>query len=387
MFGPHLNEAFRSRPTPFYYYDLDVLRDTLTRLSRAAKRHGYQVHYAVKANAEPRILQIIREYGLGADCVSGNEVARALEVGFPREKVVFAGVGKTDAEIRLALERDIAVFNCESLQELTVINEIAGALGKRARVAFRLNPDVDARTHAYIRTGRAHDKFGIHAPEWPEVLALLPKLRHVEPVGLHFHIGSQITDLEVFRELALQVNRIQESVGATGWQPRHLNLGGGLGIDYRNPDALPDFEAYFDVFQTYLRPLPEQTIHFELGRAVVAPCGTLVSRVTYVKRATQVTFAVLDASMTDLLRPALYGAEHKIENLSRNGPVQAYDVVGPVCESADRFGRNVRLPETHRGDLVAIRSTGAYGQVMASRYNLRDLAPAVFSDELAEASQ
>jgi diaminopimelate decarboxylase len=289
-------------------------------------------------------------------------------------------VGKSDREILLALEHDNFCFNAESLHELEVLNELAEKTGKTARIALRINPNVNAKTHHYITTGLEENKFGINFWELPLVLELLPQLPNLKLVGLHFHIGSQITDLSVFKALCLRVNEIQQWFLERNIKVEHLNLGGGLGVDYHEPDtnALPDFETYFGIFNQFLKPEPGQQIHFELGRALVAQSGTLISKVLYIKKGIKTNFVILDAGMTELIRPALYQSYHKIENLSSSQPDSRYDVVGPICESSDCFGKAVMLPETNRGDLVAIRTAGAYGEVMSSGYNLRDKAEAIY---------
>ncbi|MFQ5637937.1 MAG: diaminopimelate decarboxylase [bacterium] len=381
MFQPAFINKFQSLETPFYFYDIDVLEQTLGRLQQFCGKSGYKVHYALKANANERILEKIKACGFGADCVSGNEVKRALAIGFPPEKIVFAGVGKTDAEILTALENDIFCFNCESLQEIEIIDRLAGDSKRTAGIALRINPNVPAQTHDYITTGLEENKFGIHFREMEKALALFKQRHHIRLLGLHFHIGSQITHMSVFQDFCVSVNEIQRRLLDRPISIEHLSLGGGLGVDYHNPDFLPDFENYFEVFRQFLEPPPGQSIHFELGRSVTAQCGSLMCRVLYVKKGMETTFVILDAGMTELIRPALYQSYHKIENLTSTGPPEEYDVVGPICESSDCFGKAVTLPQTRRGDLIAIRSTGAYGEVMASRYNLRDWAPAVFSDK------
>jgi diaminopimelate decarboxylase len=384
MFDPSLIKKFQSFPTPFYYYDMDLLQGTLSLLREISGKFNYKMHYALKANSNPRILSMIREYGFGADCVSGNEVIRAVESGFSPEGIVFAGVGKTDTEIKIGLKHNIHCFNCESVQEIEVIDQLAGEMQREARIALRINPQFDAGTHHYITTGLQENKFGIYLQDVEDTLSLVKGLKNVGSIGLHFHIGSQIQSMEVFKGLCLRINEIQHWLAERHEAPEHLNVGGGLGIDYQNPDefSVPDFGSYFGVFRQFLEPLPNQTVHFELGRAVVGHCGSLISRVIFVKPGMETNFVILDAGMTELIRPALYQAYHKIENLTGNGTEKKYDVVGPVCESSDCFGKAVKLPETQRGDLIAVRSTGAYGQVMASQYNLRDLAPAIYSDEL-----
>lgn len=366
--------------TPYYFYDTGLLDYTLDIVQQVALPCNYRVHYAVKANANPVLLRHISHRGLGADCVSGNEIRRALECGFAASDIVYAGVGKTDREIEYALRQGIYCFNCESLPEIEVIDGIAGRLGMKARIALRVNPNVDAHTHHYITTGIEENKFGIYLYDLRRVIAESLRLAHVELLGLHFHIGSQITDMTVFRGLCLRVNEILEGIRERGVNFSYINFGGGLGIDYQEPDEHPcaDFKAYFNTFAEFFQPTPHLQVHFELGRSIVAQCGSLISTVLYVKEGKKRKFVVLDAGMNDLLRPALYQAYHKIENVTSRLPEEKYDVVGPVCESADCFGKDVTLPATRRGDIIAIRSCGAYGEAMASRYNLRDLAPAVY---------
>ena len=366
--------------TPYYFYDTGLLDYTLDIVQQVALPCNYRVHYAVKANANRVLLRHISHRGLGADCVSGNEIRRALECGFAASDIVYAGVGKTDREIEYALRQGIYCFNCESLPEIEVIDGIAGRLGMKARIALRVNPNVDAHTHHYITTGIEENKFGIYLYDLRRVIAESLRLAHVELLGLHFHIGSQITDMTVFRGLCLRVNEILEGIRERGVNFSYINFGGGLGIDYQEPDEHPcaDFKAYFNTFAEFFQPTPHLQVHFELGRSIVAQCGSLISTVLYVKEGKKRKFVVLDAGMNDLLRPALYQAYHKIENVTSRLPEEKYDVVGPVCESADCFGKDVTLPATRRGDMIAIRSCGAYGEAMASRYNLRDLAPAVY---------
>lgn len=369
--------------TPFYYYNMDLLEQTLKSCINEAKKYNFHVHYALKANANPEILKSIVNNGFGADCVSGNEVIRAIENGFTKEQVVFAGVGKSDQEINDALDADIFCFNVESKQELEVLNELAAAKNKTASIALRINPNVNAHTHHYITTGLEENKFGINHWELEEVIKLLGEYKNLKLVGLHFHIGSQITDLGVFKSLCLKVNEFVDWFEERKQNIRIINVGGGLGIDYVNPDehAIPDFESYFKLFHQFLTVKNHQEVHFELGRALVAQCGTLVSKVLYIKEGLQTNFAILDAGMTELLRPALYQAYHKIENISNTNTIEKkkYDVVGPICESSDCFGKAVELPITKRGDYIAIRSAGAYGEVMRSGYNLREANASHFS--------
>ena len=385
MKGTFPVNKFRELETPFYYYDVNVLRETLSCINKeAGKYNNFCVHYAVKANANHKVLTIIRESGLGADCVSGGEIRAAIKAGFPTNKIVYAGVGKTDWEINLGLDYDIFCFNVESVPELEIINELASAKGKTARVAFRINPNVGAHTHANITTGLAENKFGISMEDMDKVIDMAGTLPHVKFVGLHFHIGSQILDMGDFVALCNRVNELQEKLYARQIIVEHINVGGGLGIDYAHPNrqAIPNFTEYFATYHKHLKLRPQQTLHFELGRAVVGQCGSLISKVIYVKQGTNKQFAILDAGMTDLIRPALYQAYHKIENLTSERREEKYDVVGPICESSDCFGKAVSLPKTVRGDLMAIRSAGAYGEIMASQYNLRTLPKAVYSDEI-----
>ncbi len=377
-------DKLKALPTPFYYYDVKLLQDTLDLVKTEAGKYNYHVHYAVKANANPRILSIIAENGLGADCVSGGEVQAALDAGFPSGKIVFAGVGKADWEINLGLDNDIFCFNVESAVELDILNELAAAKNKVAAVALRINPEVDAHTHAKITTGMKENKFGINLSQLGEVLDNLSKLKNVKLIGIHCHIGSQITDMSSFRNLVIRVNEIQEELEARGITIENLNFGGGLGIDYYHPNHLPipAFDNYFAVFNKLLKVRPGQEVHFEPGRSVVAQCGTLISQVLYVKIGETKKFAILDAGFTELIRPAMYDAYHRIENISSDEEVELYDVVGPICESSDVFGKDVELNKAHRGDLIALRSAGAYGEVMASQYNCRRLPKAYYSDTI-----
>ena len=385
MKGTFPVNKFRELETPFYYYDVNVLRETLSCINKeAGKYNNFCVHYAVKANANHKILTIIRENGLGADCVSGGEIRAAVKAGFPTNKIVYAGVGKTDWEINLGLDYDIFCFNVESVPELEIINELAAAKGKVARVAFRINPNVGAHTHANITTGLAENKFGISMEDMDRGIDMAETLPNVKFVGLHFHIGSQIVDMGDFVALCNRVNELQEKLYARQIIVEHINVGGGLGIDYSHPNRqpIPNFAEYFSTYHKHLKLRPQQTLHFELGRAVVGQCGSLISKVIYVKQGTNKQFAILDAGMTDLIRPALYQAYHKIENITSDEAIETYDVVGPICESSDVFGKAIDLNKVHRGDLFALRSAGAYGEIMASAYNCRTLPQAYTSEEL-----
>lgn len=372
--------------TPFYFYDLDLLNETLDRAKAAADKRGFHVHYALKANFNDKVLGLIQSKGFGADCVSGNEVQKSIDSGFPAQQITFAGVGKSDKEINLALDHKIFAFNVESIQELLVINELAAKKQVKAQVSLRINPNVDAHTHHYITTGLDENKFGVPNSELEKAASVLRECENLELLGLHFHVGSQITDINVFKSLCVKVNEWKNWFEERGTTIKVLNVGGGLGVDYHEPDTHPyaDFEAYFEVFDKFLERNAQQEVHFELGRALVAQSGTLVSKVLYTKSGVKKNFLILNAGMTELMRPALYQAFHKIEKLGAepNAEQLNYDVVGPICESSDCFGKEVPLPVSERGDLIAIRTAGAYGEVMASKYNLRDEIRFVFSEDL-----
>lgn len=379
-----LLHIFSEKETPFYYYDLDLLRATLDAVN-TANRYGYHIHYALKANNNSRVLELIRAAGLGVDCVSGNEVKIGIQNGFDPEDIVLAGVGKTDREIAMAIDHNIFSFNVESIQELEVINEIAEKKGKIPNISIRINPAIDAGTHHYITTGAKENKFGISDEDLIASMDLIRSLKNIRFIGLHYHIGSQVTDLNRFKNLCQRVNDLQKHLAEAGMELPHLNVGGGLGINYEDPDGypIPDFENYFKVFHENLMLLKGQQLHFELGRAIVGQCGSLISRVLFTKESGHTTFVILDAGMTDLMRPALYQASHYLENLSNNDTERKiYDVVGPVCESSDSFGKGVQMPTTRRGDVYAIRSAGAYGETMKNVYNARDLAVGYYSDDL-----
>lgn len=375
---------FNSIETPFYFYDIDLFKQTLETIQNEINDKPFNVHYALKANTNTRLLQEISKQGFGADCVSGNEIIKAIENGFDPKKIVFAGVGKTDKEIEIALAYDIFSFNVESIPEMEAINSLAKKNNKTARIALRINPNVDANTHSYITTGLNENKFGLEEENLPQVLDLLPSLTYLELIGLHFHIGSQITDLTSFENLCSKINELQVYFESKNLWIEHINVGGGLGINYEKPNEYPiaDFANYFKLFSSHLMLREQQTLHFELGRSIAGQCGSLISRVTYLKEGVKKNFVIIDAGMTDLIRPALYQAFHQIENLTSDKEVHTYDIVGPICESSDIFAKDFHLNETQRGDILAIRSAGAYGEVMASQYNCRDIAKSYFSDTI-----
>ena len=378
---------FKEVHTPFYFYNTALLKETLQKIKKEISAHkNYIVHYAIKANANPKLLRLIAQAGFGADCVSGGEIQRALDTGFPASKIVFAGVGKSDWEINLGLDNDIFCFNVESEPELEVINELAKAKGKIASVAFRINPNIGAHTHANITTGLAENKFGIAMKDMEHIIQKAKQLYHIRVLGLHFHIGSQILEMDDFIALCQRINQLIEQLRQAHHQVEHINVGGGLGIDYEHPDKhpIPNFSSYFNTYAKYLNLSDGQQLHFELGRAVVGQCGSLVTRVLYVKQGATKQFIIVDAGMTDLIRPALYQAHHQIENLNSREVLEKYDVVGPICESSDVFAKDILLPKTHRGDLIALHSAGAYGEIMASQYNCRALPQSYTSEELSD---
>lgn len=371
--------------TPFYYYDSGLLRNTLNIIDKEINKYNnYCLHYAIKANSNPKILKIISQYGFGADCVSGGEIQAAIDAGFPVSKIVYAGVGKSDWEINLGLDNDISCFNVESLAELEVINNLASKHNKIANIAFRVNPNIGAHTHANITTGLAENKFGIVMDDLEAIIEKAKRLKNISIIGLHFHIGSQILDMSDFKALCNRVNDIQDKLEQLGIVLKNINVGGGLGINYEHPDEepIPNFAEYFSTYAKHLRLRTGQKVHFELGRSVVGQCGTLITRLLYVKEGSFKKFAIVDAGMTDLIRPALYHTYHKIENISSSQETEVYDVVGPICESSDVFAKSVEINKCHRGDIIAIRSAGAYGEVMASQYNCRELPKGYITEEL-----
>ncbi len=379
-------EKFKTLPTPFYYYNTEVLTLTAKKCMEAANIISADIHYALKANHQDKIIQILSKHGIGADCVSKGEVEKAIKNKINPKKIVLAGVGKTDEEITYALQKDIASINAESIQELEIINNIASQLNVKANISIRINPNVDAYTHKYITTGLEENKFGINASDLPHILEKISTLKNIKLIGTHYHIGSQITDMSVFKTLCLKVNEIHRYLSDKKIKIEHINLGGGLGVNYTNPDEhlTPDFHSYFDVFNKFLEKYKYQQLHFELGRALVAQCGALIAKVIIVKKSFNKQFLIIDTGMNHLIRPALYEAFHLIQNLSKTDTQTSslYDVCGPICETTDFFGKNVWLQHSERNDIIAIRTTGAYGEVMSSDYNLRGKPNIIFSDEL-----
>ncbi|MBB3703181.1 diaminopimelate decarboxylase [Alloprevotella rava] len=377
-------DRFQQQTTPFYYYDLRILQNTLEAAKRAVEEYdNYHLHYAIKANTNPKILKQISLSGLGADCVSGGEIKAALAAGFPASSIVFAGVGKADWEIKLALEAQISCFNVESIPELYVINDLAAELRVRANIAFRITPNIDAHTNAKITTGLNENKFGIAMEDMVSAVKEAKSLPYINYMGLHFHIGSQILDCSSFAVLSERINELQDQLDAESIKTSSINVGGGLGVDYEHPDEhlIPDFKKYVNTFRQHLKLRSGQQVHFELGRSIVAQCGTLISRILYIKGGHHKKFIILDAGFTDLIRPAMYDAFHLVQNLTTTAQkVEKYDIVGPICESSDVFIKDFNMPEGKRGDLIAFRSAGAYGEIMASQYNCRPLPNSIISE-------
>lgn len=370
-------DIFKGVKTPFYYYDKELLERTLDAIEACIAGTPVKMHYAVKANSTPELMRIISARGFGVDCVSGNEIKAAIECGFSPDKIYYAGVGKTDEEILTGIDAGIGCFNIESIEEIEILSDLAAKKGKKVTVALRVNPNIDAHTHEYITTGLKENKFGIDMSLLEEAIKKVKESENLDLGGLHFHIGSQITVSEPFKILCERINDLKAKFRLQGTEFRFFNVGGGLGIDYDNPDEnpIPDFADYFNTILSNLHLDPDQEVHCELGRAIVAQCGSLITKVVLVKKGLEKSFVITDAGMSDLIRPALYGAHHKIENISEAGKPadHLYDVVGPICESSDVFGKDELLPETKRGDLLALRSAGAYGAAMSSQYNMRDL--------------
>lgn len=385
MLSRHIASKLKGLETPFYLYDTALLRQTLESVVYESNKYDYKVHYAIKANYDDHLLAIIREYGLGIDCASGNELRKAIEAGFDPKGIVYAGVGKRDKEVRYAIEQNILAINCESIQELEIIDGFAAEMGRVVDIALRINPDIDPKTNHCIDTGQADSKFGISYEEVLENAAHIKSLKNLNIIGLHLHIGSQIRELHVFENMCNKVNVIVENLEKLGFKFSFVDVGGGLGINYDVPEnePIPNFASLFSIVHNHLK-VGKRSVHFEFGRSIVGECGELITKVLFNKTtATGRKLVIVDASMTELIRPALYGSYHNIENItSESESNDKYTIVGTACESTDVFDENVSLRKTHRGDLVSIKSAGAYGMSMASRYNLHDLPIAIYSDKL-----
>ena len=383
MFNKDIIDSFKTIETPFYYYDLDILLKTLERLIIEANSKIFKVHYAVKANTNSKLLNCIRSYGLGIDAVSGNEIKKVIEEGFDNEDIVFAGVGKTDKEIEYAINSKISCFNCESIQEIQVINDISKKISVKSNISLRLNPNIELKTHKNITTGTKKNKFGIDIDDVDDILTLLKSLDYINLIGIHFHLGSQITNFKVFDELSKIANITNKKIYDYGILLNHINVGGGLPIDYNNPEKnyIPNFSEYFNIYKKNIILLKNQKIFVELGRSLVGQCGNLISRVLFTKKSYDKNYVILDAGMTELIRPALYNSYHKISNLTfTENKFKKYDVVGPLCESSDIFLKNIKLPFSKRDDIFRIYSCGAYGETMSSNYNLRNSIKSYYSD-------
>ena len=383
MFNSELTQKLTKLKTPFYFYDLDLLDKTILSLKESLDPN-YSVYYAIKANNNSKIIKLIKDHDLGIDAVSGEEINKSLNNSIKPKKIVFAGVGKTKDEIIFAIRKKIYLFNCESFDEISLIDKISNELNVKTKIAIRLNPNIDSRSHKYIKTGMFDSKFGIQIDHLAEILEKIKKLNHIDLKGYHFHLGSQIDDLGVFRKLCKVSNEMNIYLKNKNFNITDINLGGGLGINYKEPDLnlIPDFKSYFQIFKKNLIYFDNQKIHFELGRSIVGQSGSLFSSILYLKKSFNKHFIIIDAGMTELIRPALYNAQHHIENLSSNKKEIKYDVVGPLCESSDTFAKDYYLNQSKIGDLIVIRSSGAYGEVMSSNYNLRKKVNAYYSNEL-----
>ena len=386
MLSRQIAQKLRGYETPFYLYDTALLRQTLESVVYESKKYGYKVHYAIKANYDDHLLAIIREYGLGIDCASGNELRKAVEAGFDPKGIVYAGVGKRDKELRYAIG---AGDHGDQLRidrgAGTGRRGLPGEAGEKTDVALRINPDIDPKTNHCIDTGQADSKFGISYEEVLEHAKEIKSLKNIRIVGIHLHIGSQIRELHVFENMCNKVNVIVENLEKLGFSFRFVDVGGGLGVNYDVPEnePIPNFASLFSIVHNHLA-VGDREVHFEFGRSIVAECGELITTVLFNKTtATGRKLVIVDASMTELIRPALYGSYHNIENItSEDEAREKYTIVGTACESTDVFDENVTLRKTRRGDLLTLKSAGAYGMSMASRYNLHDLPGAVYSDEI-----
>jgi diaminopimelate decarboxylase len=366
--------------SPFYCYATATLERHYRVLLEAFAGLDPLICYAIKANSNQAVIATLGRLGAGMDVVSEGELRRALAADVPADRIIFAGVGKTREEMAFALREGIFGFNVESEPELDALSEVASDLGRAARIALRINPDVDAKTHAKISTGMANSKFGVPYDDAPRLYSKAARLPGIEVAGVHMHIGSQITDLAPFRNAFMLMRELVVTLRAAGHRIEHLDMGGGLGVPYRGGNDIPPSpQAYAGVVRETVGDLGLKVV-LEPGRMIVANAGVLVARVIYAKRGRDKTFAVVDAAMNDLIRPTLYEAEHEIwsvsEAVGRKSPI-LQDVVGPVCESGDYLAQNRRLPPLAAGDLIAFMTAGAYGAVMSSTYNSRLLVPEV----------
>lgn len=384
MFNKFLLNKFNSIKTPFYYYNLDILNKNISELFSSLEKTN-KVHFALKSNSNKKLLKILKLSGLGIDAVSSNEIKRAIEVGFSPRDIVFAGVGKSDDEIHYALQKEISYLNCESFEEIDVINEISKNMNKIADISIRINPSIKTGTHKNIETGNKNNKFGIDLNDIGLVIERIKDLNNISVVGFHFHLGSQIDSDTPFLKLCEVANEMNDLFYKKNLIVKHINVGGGLSIDYKDPinNQVSDFKNFYKIFNQNLRLKENQNIHSELGRSIIGQCGFLVSKVLFNKKSYGRNYLIVDAGMNDLMRPALYNSFHKILNISsKNLNFKKYDVVGPVCESSDVFATDYELPISSRNDIIIICSTGAYGESMSSNYNLRNSLKSYFSDSI-----
>ncbi|MFI5347973.1 MAG: diaminopimelate decarboxylase [Elusimicrobiota bacterium] len=370
----------RRHGTPLYVYSAAEIRARLERLRRAFRRRAPLICYALKANSNRAVCAVLAREGAGADIVSGGELVRALGAGFAPSRIVFSGVGKTEEELSAGLRAGLLAFNVESSEELDALARVAGRLRRRAPVSVRLNPDVNPRTHPHITTGTAENKFGVTAEQALELYRRAARDKRLRVVGVQCHIGSQITDLKPFRLAAASVAKTVKRLAESGMRLELIDVGGGIGITYKDETPLP-LPALAGILEETFSPWPHAGLLLEPGRYLTADAGLLLTRVLYRKRTEKRRFVVVDAAMTDLPRPALYGAWHPVEAVKpRPGRRLTVDVVGPVCESGDFLARERRLPPLERGDLLAVRKAGAYGFAMSSQYNSRPRCAEVLVD-------
>jgi len=376
-----VSELVRTHGTPLYIYSAATIRRHFETFDSAFAGLRHLTCYSVKANSNVNLLRLMGSMGAGLDIVSGGELYRGLAAGVPAERIVYSGVGKRPEEIKEALSAGILMFNVESLAELVRINDIAQGMGAVAKVSFRINPDVDPKTHPYISTGMKKNKFGLDLEKSLEAYALARDLTAIEPVGIDCHIGSQLTSISPFLEALDKILNFKAKLDEMGLSISYLDLGGGLGITY-NEEEPPHPREFGEALTARLRDMP-LTVILEPGRVIVGNAGILATQVVYTKQTPSKRFLIVDAAMNDLVRPALYDSFHRIgEITAHDRPPVKVDVVGPICESSDVFAQDFMLNESSRGDLIAIRSAGAYGETMASRYNCRELPASYFSDSI-----
>lgn len=374
-----VSEIAKKVSTPFYCYSRKQLVDNYLEFKQAFSEYPTTVCFAVKSCPNINVLRLLASYGAGADTVSQGEIMRALKAGIKPEKIVFSGVGKTKDEIKFALQKNIGQLNAESIEELEIINNIAEKLGKKAKVSLRVNPDVDSKTHEKISTGRKIDKFGIPLDDAKKYYDSASKLRHLKIEGVTCHIGSQITDIEPYKQAFAKIADFAKDLIKKDFELKRIDLGGGIGIKYKNEETIA-IKDYAKIVISTLKNTGLK-LYLEPGRRISGDAGILVSEVQFIKDTGERKFAILDAGMNDLARPAIYGAYHEIIQVDdREGEKINYDVVGPVCESSDIFGRDRKFYELKSGDLVAILNAGAYGSSMSSNYNTRPLIPEVLVD-------